>query len=242
MELNDLILGSINKSNSKSFKNLGNLNQTTLVGAIGAFFEQHRGPLLVICSDSFDAQNLKQSLFAILPEIEIVYFQDSETLPYDNLSPHQDIISNRIDILSRISSFKKQVVITNVAALMQRLSPTEYIKQHSFNLKIGDTRDITKMKKELTNQGYLLVNEVLSVGEFAVRGSILDIYPMGSKNAYRIDFFDDEVESISIIDIDSQLSKNKIEKINLLPAHEFPLDENATSARLIVVTPRLNLP
>ena len=133
MELNDLILGSINKSNSKSFKNLGNLNQTTLVGAIGAFFEQHRGPLLVICSDSFDAQNLKQSLFAILPEIEIVYFQDSETLPYDNLSPHQDIISNRIDILSRISSFKKQVVITNVAALMQRLSPTEYIKQHSFN-------------------------------------------------------------------------------------------------------------
>lgn len=229
MELNDLILGSINKSNSKSFKNLGNLNQTTLVGAIGAFFEQHRGPLLVICSDSFDAQNLKQSLFAILPEIEIVYFQDSETLPYDNLSPHQDIISNRIDILSRISSFKKQVVITNVAALMQRLSPTEYIKQHSFNLKIGDTRDITKMKEELTNQGYLLVNEVLSVGEFAVRGSILDIYPMGSKNAYRIDFFDDEVESISIIDIDSQLSKNKIEKINLLPAHEFPLDENGVS-------------
>ncbi|MGN0902022.1 MAG: transcription-repair coupling factor, partial [Succinivibrio sp.] len=120
-------------------------------------------------------------------------------------------------------------VITTVSAIMQRLCPVEYIKKHSFAIKKGDKRDIAKMREELTSYGYLSCQQVLSHGEFAVRGSILDIYPMGSITPYRIDFFDDEVDSVRTFDIDTQRSLDNIEGISILPAHECPLDQDAIS-------------
>lgn len=229
MQINDLLKSSVNTSFSSTLKSLGNLNQTAIVGAISAIYEQNKDPLLVVCADSFDAQALKQNLFALLPQAKVVYFQDWETLAYDTLSPHQDITSSRIKVLANISNYTSEIVITTVSALMVRLAPTSFVKGNSFSIKVGDIRNITTMKTDLVNQGYLLVNEVLSVGEFAIRGSIIDIYPMGANAAYRIDFFDDEVETISIIDIDTQKSVEKCKEINLLPAHEFPLDEKSIS-------------
>lgn len=230
MQLNDLISSGINTTFTNTVKSLGNLNSTSIVLSIAAVYEQNKGPLLVICADTFDAQTIKQDLFCLLPKAKIEYFSDWETLPYDTLSPHQDIVSNRISLLSRIKDFKDEIVITTVTAIMPRIAPVDFIKKRSFSIKVGDTRDITAMKQDLIKQGYLLVDQVLTAGEFSVRGSIVDIFPTGSMNAYRIDFFDDEVDSIRIIDIDTQLSKDKCKEISLLPAHEFPLDEAGISA------------
>ena len=234
MQLKDLIKGGINATFSNTVKSIGNLNSTGLTGAIAAIYEQATHdctscPILVICADSFDAQSLRTNLKALLPKTDIEYFSDWETLPYDTLSPHQDIVSSRIKLLAAMPEMSDGIVITTVQALMPRIAPLSFIKKQSFSIKVGDKRDITMMKKDLTTHGYLLVEQVLSPGEFAVRGSIVDIYPMGSKTPYRIDFFDDEVDSLRIFDVDSQRSLEKINSVSMLPAHEFPLDESGIS-------------
>lgn len=230
MNLKELIKNSTNLNFSSQIKHIGNLNNTTITGLIGAAYENKgSGPLFVICADSFDALSVKSNLKAILPLQKIYYFSDFETLPYDTISPHQDIVSTRLEILSTLSSLKDGIVITTVSALMHRICPLNYIKQNSFVIKKGDRRDIEQMKDEFVQQGYYHVEKVLSHGEFTIRGSILDIYPMGSLNPYRIDFFDDEVDSIRTFDPDSQRSNETIDSICLLPAHEFPLDKEAIS-------------
>lgn len=234
MQLKDLIKGNINATFSNTVKSIGNFNSTSLAGSIAAIYEQatHDGgsyPVLVICADSFDAQSLRSGLKALLPKTDIEYFSDWETLPYDTLSPHQDIVSSRIKILATMPDMTDGIVLTTVQALMPRIAPVSFIKKQSFSIKVGDKRDITMMKKELVSHGYLLVEQVLSPGEFAVRGSIVDIYPMGSKTPYRIDFFDDEVDTLRIFDVDSQRSLDKIDSVSMLPAHEFPLDETGIS-------------
>ena len=227
MQLKDLLESSINTNFTSTQKNIANLNSTGLVGSIGAIYEQNKGPILIVCADSFDATSIRANLKALLPTTKIEIFPDWETLPYDTLSPHQDIISARIKLLATIADLKDGIVITTVQSVMHRLPPVTFIKQNSFSIAKGNIRDISMMKREMIAHGYLLVEQVLAPGEFAIRGSILDIYPMGSKEPYRIDFFDDEVDTIRTFDIDTQRSLNQIDEINLLPAHEFPFTEQA---------------
>ncbi len=229
MQLKDLLKADINISFSNSVKHIGNLNITGIIGTIGAIYEKNGGPCLVICADNFVAQSIKSTLVAVLPKVKVEYLQDWETLPYDTLSPHQDIVSSRISILSRLKSFKNEIVVTTVQAIMPRLSPVDYIKANSFSISKGDIRDIQEIQKEMTSHGYLRVEQVLAPGELAIRGSILDIYPMGSTVPYRIDFFDDEVDSIRVFDVDTQRSLEKVDRIALLPAHEYPLNEQSIS-------------
>ena len=229
MQLKDLLKADINLSFSNTVKHIGNLNITGIIGTIGAVYEKNGGPFLVICADNFVAQSIKSTLVAVLPKVKVEYLQDWETLPYDTLSPHQDIVSSRISILSRLKALKNEIVVTTVQAIMPRLSPVDYIKANSFSISKGDIRDIQEIQKEMTSHGYLRVEQVLAPGELAIRGSILDIYPMGSDVPYRIDFFDDEVDSIRVFDVDTQRSLEQIDKIALLPAHEYPLNEKSIS-------------
>ncbi|MBO8414920.1 MAG: transcription-repair coupling factor [Proteobacteria bacterium] len=211
-------------------KTAGNLKGLSLAMAVQSLCARHPGLKLLICADSLDMRRLQSELASLECPDEIKLFPDYETLPYDTLYPHQDIISARLELLSTLPYLKRGLIITTMNALMMRLCPVDYIAAHSFILKQGDVRNLPALRTALVSQGYLQVDQVLEHGEFAVRGSILDIFPMGSSDPYRIDFFDDEVDSISIIDPETQRSKERIKEIRLLPAHEYPLDEEGIAA------------
>ena len=154
-------------------------------------------------------------------------FPDWETLPYDNFSPHQDIISDRLARLYQLPSQTSGILIIPITTLLQRLMPRSFLTKHALILKKNDTLSLDKLRQQLENSGYRHVEQVIEHGEYATRGSILDLYPMGSKNPYRIDFFDDDVDSIRKFDPEDQRSSVELDQINLLPAHEFPTDDAA---------------
>jgi len=151
---------------------------------------------------------------------------DWETLTYDRVSPHQDIISQRIRTLYSLSGTSSGILILTAAALMQRLPPRSFLDQHALIIRQGDTLAIDLFRGRLVDAGYRLVSQVEEHGEFAVRGSIMDLFPMSSNHPYRVEFFDDEIETIRTFDADTQRGLEKAAEIELLPAHEFPLNES----------------
>jgi transcription-repair coupling factor (superfamily II helicase) len=186
----------------------------------------HRGLSVVVCCDMAEAEQLEQEIrFFSEPAPRIYRFPDLETLPYDQFSPHQDIISERIRCLASISTAGDGVLILPVSTLMQRIAPLQFIQQRSLNLQTGDRIAMGDLRENLSHYGYRAVGQVEEHGEFSVRGSILDLFPMGSSRPFRIDFFDDEVESIRSFDAETQRSIKKLDAIRLLPALEYPLDE-----------------
>ena len=154
-------------------------------------------------------------------------FPDWETLPYDQFSPHQDIISERLYTLSRIQQVSDAIVITSASTLMHRLCPPEFLNQYALMLKEGQKLDLAAFRNQLQQSGYHCVNKVLEHGEFALRGSIIDVYPMGCDLPFRIELFDDEIESLREFDTETQRTIEKISQINVLPAREFPLNEQS---------------
>lgn len=184
--------------------------------------------LLVVTADTSSALALERELPFFLDEpLEILAFPDWETLPYDNFSPHQDIISERLNTLHRLPGMTCGILIVPVPTLMHRLAPTEYIAGSSLVLQAGQTLDIETFRRNLQRNGYLNVETVYEHGEFALRGSLFDIYPMGSELPYRIDLLDDEVDTLRTFDPESQRTIDKVDAINLLPAREYPLDRAA---------------
>ncbi len=153
-------------------------------------------------------------------------FPDWETLPYDNFSPHQDIISARLSALFELQQGRQQILLLPINTLMQKVCPPNYLANNVLLIKKGDRFSIQKLRLQLENAGYRAVEQVLEYGEYAVRGSILDLFPMGAEEPFRLDFFDDEIDSIRTFDVDNQRTKTEIAEINLLPAHEFPTDSN----------------
>lgn len=222
-------LSLFNDTITTSKKTIGNLDGIALAIACANLIEKEH-KTLIICADTFDVQRLREDLSFLLVNKKIKVFQDYETLPYDMISPHQDIISSRLELLATLNSETNIVVLCAQSTIMQRLCPIDFIKKYSFILKNNQVVDIKKLREDLTQYGYLQVDQVLEHGEFAIRGSILDIFPTGVENPYRIDFFDDEVDSISSFDIETQRSKEKVTEIKLLPAHEFPLDKDGIAA------------
>lgn len=191
--------------------------------------QAHDGVLVIMTADSQQAERLQQQLrfFCTDQTLDILCFPDWETLPYDSFSPHQDIISERLQTLHRLPALKKGVLLVPVATLLQRLPPPGFLDQYSLMLDTGSTLDLDAMRGRLEKAGYRCVSQVMEHGEFAVRGSILDLFPMGARLPFRIDLFDDEIESIRTFDPDSQRSLEKVDQVRLLPAHEFPVDEAA---------------
>lgn len=202
--------------------------QSLLIATVAA---KHPGLVLVITPNSKNALRLQAELdfFAQDTPFKTFVFPDWETLPYDNFSPHQDIVSQRLATLHCLPRQKNGVLIISVTTLMQRLSPQIYLDGHVLLLRTGERIDIEAFRSRLESAGYLCVSQVTEHGEFAVRGSLIDIFPMGSEYPYRLDLFDDELESIRTFDPDSQRSIAKVSAIKLLPAREFPLTKDAIS-------------
>lgn len=207
----------------------GNLTGCSAGLAISQLAININTPLVLITSDNSSLQRLLRELhfFSQKATLPILKFPDWETLPYDHFSPHSDIISERLTTLYKLSTLKKGIVACALSTLMHRLPPRDYLTQNAFLLSIGEKIDITSLREKLVHCGYRFVNQVMEHGEFAIRGAIMDIYPMGSPLPYRFELFDDEVESIRSFDPENQMSINKMESIELLPAHEFPLTEEA---------------
>lgn len=196
---------------------------------LSATASQHSGPVLVITADMAAAQRLEYSLrfYMEKEDISILQFPDWETLPYDKFSPHQDIISERLTTLSKLPNLSKGILITPIQTLMHRIAPKSYLDGFCLSLTLEQKFDIDEMRLRLEHSGYNCVSSVMEHGEFAVRGSLFDLFPMGSKQPFRIELFDDEIESIRTFNPETQLSIDKVDKINLLPAREFPLNKDA---------------
>jgi len=208
----------------------GKLYGSSFGMALSQAVEHHHGPLVIITADSQMATRLEYELRFYLAghsEARIVPFPDWETLPYDIFSPHQDIISQRLEALYQLPTLDKGILIIPAATAMHRLPPRTYVEGHSLMLDVGDKLNIEDFRMQLERNGYRCVSQVMEHGEFAVRGSLVDLFPMGHKVPFRIDLFDDEIESIRTFDPESQRSEDKVESIRLLPAREFPLTEDA---------------
>ena len=184
---------------------------------------------LVITPDTQTANTLLRELgfFGREQGLQALTFPDWETLPYDNFSPHQDIVSDRLHALYHLPQLSDGVLVVPISTLMHRLPPREYIAGNSLVLARGQEFDAIAFRRSLERNGYRSVDTVYEHGEFAQRGSLLDIYPMGSSLPYRIDLLDDEVESLRTFDPESQRTIQKVESIDLLPAREFALDRAA---------------
>lgn len=195
--------------------------------AIAQTLELTKKPLLIITADTLTAERLAQEIrfFVADQSTPISVFPDWETLPYDQFSPYQDIVSERLAILAELPKRKNGVLIASVASLMHRLAPQSYVAGNSFSIKAGDTLALEEFRRELESSGYRCVSQVLEHGDFAIRGSLLDIFPMGSEQPVRIDLFDDEVDSLRYFDEETQRSTDALMAIDILPGHEFPLTE-----------------
>lgn len=202
-----------------------NFHGSSLALTLSQLSVSHSGPLLIIEKDTASALKLAGEMNSLLAEhgTQVDYFPDWETLAYDSFSPHQDIISERLSTLHKLAQ-GQGIFIVSANTMLMRMAPVEYIDQYSLLLKQGDKLALDKMRERLVESGYRLVDQVMEHGEFSVRGALLDLFPMGSTQPYRIDLFDDEIESIRTFDPETQRSSAPISKIDLLPAHEFPTD------------------
>ncbi len=189
------------------------------------------GPLIVLASGEQQAYRLEAELrFFAAAELPVLHFPGWETLPFDVFSPHQDIISERLATLYRLPDTGRGPVIVSSDTLLNRIAPPAYLDRRALVLATGEHFDPHAMRARLEVAGYRAVSEVQDHGEYALRGALMDIYPMGSRAAYRIDLFDEEIDSIRSFDPETQRSLEKIDSIRLLPALEFPLDEDAITA------------
>lgn len=181
---------------------------------------------MLIAPDMQNALRLRDEIQQFTDQM-VTTLSDWETLPYDSFSPHQEIISDRLSSLYHLPTMARGVIILPVNTLMQRVCPHEFLHGHALVMKKGQRLSRDKLRAQLEQAGYRSVDQVMEHGEFATRGALLDLYPMGSDEPYRIDFFDDEIDSLRIFDVDTQRTLSEVEAINLLPAHEFPTDKNA---------------
>jgi len=182
-------------------------------------------PLIIVTESAWHGERLREEISWFAPELAVYFFPDWETLPYDHFSPHPDLVSERLETLHQISTGACDIAIIPVTTALYRLAPREYLARHTFFLKQGTRLDIDKLRGQLTVAGYTHTTQVVSPGEYSVRGGLIDLFPMGSAVPYRIDLFDEDIETIRTFDVDTQRSIYPVREIRLLPAREFPLDD-----------------
>jgi transcription-repair coupling factor (superfamily II helicase) len=188
-------------------------------------------PLLaVVCASAVDAQRLSQEISFFAPEARVRLLPDWETLPYDTFSPHQDLVSERLATLHDLGEGRCDILLVPATTALYRMPPASFMAAYTFSFSQGERLDEAKLKAQLTLAGYEHVSQVVRPGEYCVRGSLLDLFPMGSPLPYRIDLFDDQVDSIRAFDPDTQRSLYPVKDVRLLPGREFPFDEAARTA------------
>lgn len=184
----------------------------------------------IVTAEPADTQRLEGELPFFAPELRVAVFPDWETLPYDTFSPHQDLISERLATLWRIQQGEVDVVLMPASTALVRLAPPSFLAGYTFHFKQKQRLDEAALKAQLTLAGYLHVSQVVAPGEYAVRGGLIDLFPMGSPVPYRVDLFGDEVDSIRTFDPDTQRSLYPVPEVRLLPGREFPMDEDSRTA------------
>ncbi|MBD9469373.1 transcription-repair coupling factor [Pseudoxanthomonas sp. PXM01] len=217
---------------------------TALAWSIAAAAQAHDGPLLVVARDNHEAHQLEADLHTLLgpaDDLPVVPFPDWETLPYDQFSPHPDIVSQRLAALHRLPTLARGIVIVPVQTLMQRLSPLRHIVGGSFDYRVGQRLDFDAEKRRLEAASYRHVPQVLDPGDFAVRGGLLDVYPMGADAPLRIELLDDTIDSIRHFDPESQRSLDRTDAVQLLPGREVPLDERAVERAMTLLRDRFDV-
>ena len=207
----------------------GNLPGAALSLAIAEAASHAKRFTLLLTADSQSAERLQEELSFFAPSLPVLHFPDWETLPYDVFSPHQDIISQRIAALYRLPELKHGVLVVPITTALHRLPPKRFLLGSSLVLEVGQQVDVNQMRGNLEAAGYRCVDTVYEHGEFAVRGALIDLFPMGSSQPYRIDLFDDEIETLRTFDPESQRSIDKVDSVKLLPAREFPLEKKAVT-------------
>jgi len=183
--------------------------------------------LSVVCADPLAVQRIAAEMAWFAPSLRIAVLPDWETLPYDHFSPHQDLVSERLATLYVASRGECDVLLVAATSALYRLAPPGYLAAYTFFLTQGETLDVDALRAQLTLAGYAHVTQVVSPGEYTLRGGLIDLYPMGSALPYRIDLFDNDIESIRTFDVDTQRTVYPVQNIRLLPAREFPLDDAA---------------
>ncbi len=198
--------------------------------ALAEFHHKHDGLILVLTDSVHHSSMLEKEIKLCSQQqaAHVLHFPSWDTLPYDVFSPNPDIVSERMEFLAKISSVKQNAIVVMPAQnLMQKLPNKDFIVGRSLSLKTGDQFDLHRWRALFEKNGYIHVNEVREPGEFVVRGGVLDMFPMGSQEAFRIELFDDDIESIRIFDTDTQLTIKETSQIQVMPANEFPFDDKA---------------
>ncbi|KRB06845.1 transcription-repair coupling factor [Lysobacter sp. Root690] len=221
---------------------------SALAWAIARAGADYDGPLLAVARDNHGAHQLESDLRTLLGAdaghdgaLPVLTFPDWETLPYDLFSPHPDIVSQRLSALHRLPSLKRGIVVVPVQTLLQRLAPLRHIVGGSFDVRVGQVLDLDNEKRRLESAGYRHVPQVLDPGDFAVRGGLLDVYPMGADTPFRVEMLDDEIDTIRAFDPESQRSLDKIDRVHLLPGREVPLDDASLKRALDALRERFDL-
>ena len=225
---------------------------TALAWFVARAAEAHTGPIVAVARDTHGAHQLESDLHTLLGEggdpgsspgqaLPVFPFPDWETLAYDRFSPHPDIISQRLAALHALPGLKRGIVVVPVQTLMQRLPPLRYIVGGSFDLKVGQTLDFDQEKRRLEAASYRNVPQVLDPGDFAIRGGLLDVFPMGANAPLRIELLDDTIDSIRAFDPESQRSLEKTEAVKMLPGREIPLDDLSVQRALDALRERFDV-
>jgi len=191
----------------------GNLPGAALSLAIAEAASNAKRFTLLLTADSQSAERLQEELAFFAPELPVLHFPDWETLPYDLFSPHQDIVSQRIATLYQLPELSHGVLVVPITTALHRLAPKRFLLGSSLVLDVGQKLDVEQMRLRLEAAGYRCVDTVYEHGEFAVRGALIDLFPMGSALPYRIDLFDDEIETLRTFDPENQRSIDKVEPL-----------------------------
>ena len=229
------MLGRMPNSNllSPQFTNdtkiLGSLYGGSYALAAVEIAAQQSSVTLLVTDTILEASFLEEEIRFFAGNLPVYHLADWETLAYDLFSPHPDIISDRLRTLYAIAQLKHGIIIVAAQTLLQRLPPIDFIHSNTLIIETGQTLDSEALRRTLSNAGYINVTQVYEHGEFAIRGSVIDVFPMGNKYPIRIDLFDDEIESIHFFDTQTQRSEQQVQQVECLPAREFPFDKDAIS-------------
>ncbi len=219
-------------------------SSTALACAIFAASRETAGPLLLVARDTPSAHQLESDLRLLAgaeAAQQVLALPDWETLPFDRFSPHPDIVSQRLATLARLPDLQRGVLVVPAATLMQRLAPRQHVLGNRFSVRLGQRMDLDAEKRRLQSAGYRNVPQVFDPGDFAVRGGLLDVFPMGAAAPFRVELLDDEIDSIRAFDPETQRSLDKLDAIELLPGREVPMDDTHVQRALDALRERFDI-
>ncbi len=206
-------------------------SQAACITALARLAAQEKRMVVLVCANAFDVARLSEEVGWLAPDLKVSCLPDWETLPYDTMSPHADLVSERLETLYNLTSddrsVRPDILVAAASTAAQRLAPRSYVCGSTFFFRTGQTISTARLEADLAAAGYGRVEQTMAPGEFAVRGGIVDIFPMGASAPMRLDLFDDEIDSIRIFDPETQRSAETVDSIRVLPGHEFPFDEEA---------------